>query len=112
MDVVAEIRAAEKRIRPHMRRTYLEPSPYFRAQSGANVFFKCENLQYTGSFKVRGATNKLLLLSERERANGVVAASTGNHGVAVALVLCHLGMKGIVYVPRSADFTKVEAIRR
>ena len=112
MDVVAEVDAAEKRIRPHIRRTYLEPSPYFGALSGANVFFKCENLQHTGSFKVRGATNKLLSLSERERAKGVVAASTGNHGAAVAFALRHLGTSGTVFVPQNADPTKVEAIRR
>lgn len=112
MDIVAEIRAAEKRIRPYVRRTFLEPSPYFSAKSGANVFFKCENLQHTGSFKVRGATNKLLSLSKWERAMGVVAASTGNHGAAVAFALGRLGANGIVYVPEIADPEKVDAIRR
>lgn len=112
MDVVAEIRAAENRIRPYVRRTYLEPSPYFSALSGANVFFKCENLQHTGSFKVRGATNKLLSLGESERAKGVVAASTGNHGAAVAFALGRLGSDGIIYVPENADPEKVGAIQR
>jgi threonine dehydratase len=112
MDVVTEVRAAEKRIRPHIRRTYLEPSAYFGALSGANVFFKCENLQHTGSFKVRGATNKLLSLSKPERDRGVVTASTGNHGAAVAFALGRLETKGIVYVPDNADPTKVESVRR
>ena len=62
IDVFREVKAAESRIRPYIRQTYLEPSPYFSEISGANIFFKCENLQHTGSFKARGAMNKLLSL--------------------------------------------------
>lgn len=73
---------AETRLRPYLRETPLEPSPL-----GNNVFVKLESLQPTGSFKVRGALNKLLSLSSEQKARGVVAASTGNHGAAVAYAL-------------------------
>lgn len=112
MNVVKEVLQAETRIRPHIRETYLEYSPYFSQLGGANIYFKLEYLQHTGSFKVRGAMNKLLSLSPEERAQGVVTASTGNHGAAVAFSLNKLGAKGIVFVPHNAVPTKVEAIER
>jgi threonine dehydratase len=112
MDIVQEVLAAEQRIRPYIRRTYLEPSPFFSEISGANVYFKCENLQHTGSFKARGALSKLLSLREEERARGVVTASTGNHGAAVAFALSRLKASGTVYVPHPSASSKVEAIRR
>jgi threonine dehydratase len=71
-----------------------------------------ENEQHTGSFKLRGAMNKVLSLSEDERARGVVAASTGNHGAAVAYTLGKLGVKGTVYVPENSVATKLDAIRK
>jgi threonine dehydratase len=111
-EVFLEVLAAEKRIRPYIRQTYLEPSPYFSELTGANVYFKCENLQHTGSFKARGALNKVLSLDESERAAGVVTASTGNHGAAVAFALGRVGGQGIVFVPESAAHSKVEAIKR
>ena len=84
--LVERIVAARRRIEPHVRETYLEPSPYYSELTGANVFFKCENLQFTGSFKLRGATNRFLTLPDTRRL-GVVAASTGNHARAVAYVV-------------------------
>ena len=104
--------AAEERIRPYIRQTILEPAPFYSADSGAQVFFKCENLQHTGSFKVRGALSKTLALSEAERARGIVTASTGNHGAAVAYSLNQVGASGIVFVPEIASASKVEAIQR
>ena len=80
----ARITEAQSRIGSHVRRTYLERSRVFSELTGANVFFKCENLQHTGSFKLRGAINKFLSLSPQQQGYGVVAASTGNHGKAVA----------------------------
>lgn len=99
MDVHAEVLAAERRIRPHLRETYVEPCAYLQADADTRVSLKLENLQHTGSFKVRGALNKLLSLSDAERARGVVTASTGNHGAAVAWALTRLGAKGVVFVP-------------
>ena len=108
----AEAEAAAARIAPFVRRTYLDPCPGFSALTGATVLGKLENLQPTGSFKVRGATNKLLSLDAAARERGVVTASSGNHGAATAFALGRLGAKGIVYLPETAAATKVEAIRR
>jgi threonine dehydratase len=111
-DVVREVRAAESRIRPHIRETLLEYSPYYSQAGGAEVHFKLENLQYTGSFKVRGALNKLMSLPQDVLSRGVVAASTGNHGAAVAFALGKLQAPGIVFVPENSSPGKVRAIER
>jgi threonine dehydratase len=79
---------------------------------GAEILLKCEHQQKTGSFKVRGALAKLLSLSRDERDRGVVAASTGNHGLGVAYALAALGGQGVVCVPEHASPVKVAAIRR
>jgi threonine dehydratase len=84
MDIAGEVIAAEKTIRPYIRKTYLEYSPFYSRMTGAQVYFKLENLQHTGSFKLRGAMNKLLSLTDEEKRRGVVTASTGNHGAAFA----------------------------
>jgi threonine dehydratase len=112
IDVPSLVLAAEKRIRPYIRETILEPAPFYGAEMGAQVFFKCENLQHTGSFKVRGALSKILGLSREQRRQGVVTASTGNHGAAVAYSLKQVGASGIVFVPEIASPSKVQAIRR
>ncbi len=104
--------AAEERIRSYIRQTILEPAPFYSAGSGTRVFFKCENLQHTGSFKARGALSKILALSEKERTRGIVTASTGNHGAAVAYSLNQVGASGIVFVPDIASASKVNAIQR
>jgi threonine dehydratase len=112
MDIVEEVRLAERRIRPHIRETILEQSPVLSELGAANVYCKLENLQHTGSFKARGALSKLLSLTEEQRARGVVTASSGNHGAAVAYSLGKLGAAGIVFVPQIADPSKVQAIQR
>lgn len=104
--------AAEERIRPYIRQTILESSPLYSAESGTQVFFKCENLQHTGSFKTRGALSKILALSEIEKERGIVTASTGNHGAAVAYSLKQVGASGVVFVPKIASASKVKAIQR
>ena len=103
---------ALQRIRPIVRQTILDPSPYYGRRSGAEVYFKCENLQHTGSFKARGASNKIMSLSAGERARGIVTASTGNHGAACAYAMQQVGANGIVFVPRTAAETKLAAVRR
>jgi threonine dehydratase len=110
-EIPNRVQQAEVQIRPHILHTSLQYSPYFSQRTGASVYFKLENLQVTGSFKARGAMNKLLTLSKDELRRGVVAASTGNHGAAVAYGLSRLGAKGIVFMPESASEAKVEAIR-
>ncbi len=112
IDIVKETIRAEQRIRPHIKETPLEYSPYFSKLGSCNLYFKLENLQHTGSFKVRGAINKLLSLSSEQRAKGVVTASTGNHGAATAFGLNKIKSKGLIFVPENASSTKLEAIRR
>src|SRR5260370_13957526 len=80
----AAIVAAHARIAPRIHRTPVLTSSSLDALAGARLFFKCENLQKTGSFKIRGASNALLSLSDQEAAPGIVAPSSGNHGAAVA----------------------------
>ncbi len=108
----ANVVLAANRIAPHIRETPLDFSPYFSALTGANVFLKLENLQYTGSFKLRGAFNKLLSMTTEQRATGCVAASSGNHGAAVAFALAKLDTKGVIFVPVGTSTTKVDAIKR
>ncbi len=108
----AEAVLAANRIAPYVRETPLDPSPYFSEVAGTNVWLKLENLQHTGSFKLRGAFNKLLTMTEGERAQGVVAASSGNHGAAVSYAAERLGVDAIVFVPEQSSTTKVDAIRR
>jgi threonine dehydratase len=107
----AALRAAD-RLRPFVRATPLDHSLYFSRATGANVHLKQENLQYTGSFKLRGAMNKLLSLAPEQRQRGVVAASSGNHGAAVAFGCHALGITGTVFVPEHTSPAKLEAMRR
>ncbi|MFN8467075.1 MAG: threonine/serine dehydratase [Caldilineaceae bacterium] len=104
--------AAADRIRPYIRATPLDHSLYFSQRTGADVHLKLENLQFTGSFKLRGAMNKLLTLAPEQCQRGVVAASSGNHGAAVAYGCRALGINGTVFVPEHASPTKLEAMRR
>jgi threonine dehydratase len=106
-----DIRAARDRLAGLVA---LTPCPYSETLSvltGARVFVKLENLQMTGSFKERGAANMLLQLSEGERRRGVVAASAGNHGLAVAYHAERLGMAAVIVMPEWAPLTKVTAAR-
>jgi threonine dehydratase len=103
---------AANRIAAYVRETPLDHSPYFSELTGANVYLKLENLQLTGSFKLRGAFNKLLSLTPAQRAQGGVAASSGNHGAAIAYAMDRLGIKGVIFVPQQTSSTKVDAIKR
>ena len=110
-DIATSAIEAEKIIRSYVRETPLDFSQQLSDLTGCNVFLKCENLQHTGSFKVRGAINKLLSLTHSERKQGVVTASTGNHGAALAYGLNQLKINGIVFVPETASAVKVDNIR-
>ena len=110
--LAANVVLAANRIAPHIRETPLDRSPFFSDLTGANVFLKLENLKFTGSFKLRGAFNKLLSLTPKQRAAGCVAASSGNHGAAVAFAMVKLDTKGVIFVPEGTSTTKVEAIKR
>ena len=110
-DILDEVESAESRIRSYIRQTPLEHSPFLSEESGADVFLKLENQQASGSFKLRGAMNKLLSLSDVERSHPVVTASSGNHAAAIAYALHELGGEGIIYLPESASRAKIEALK-
>jgi threo-3-hydroxy-L-aspartate ammonia-lyase len=101
------IKEARERITPYIHRTPVVTSRAFNEESGKNVFFKCENLQRAGAFKIRGATNKIRSLSDEEKRRGVAAFSSGNHAQAVALASKEAGVKAIVAMPSDAPRTKV-----
>ena len=103
------VRRAEERIRPRILTTPLVSSP-IGAGNGADLHLKLENQQHTGSFKARGAFNKLLSLERAALSRGVIAASTGNHGAAVAYAAREIGAVARVVVPGNADPGKVAAI--
>lgn len=110
VNVLQAILQAEQRIRSYIRETPLEYSNHLSKTTNSQVFLKLDNLQYTGSFKVRGAMNALLSLPKARRTRGVVAASSGNHGIAVAFGLHKLNINGIVFVPEDTSSAKVAAI--
>jgi len=111
MNIRKEVVEAERRIRNYIRETPLEFSSYLSQKYNANVYLKLENFQITGSFKIRGAINKFLSLNEGEREKGVITASSGNHGIAIAHVLKKFGCKGTIYLPQSASPAKIEILR-
>lgn len=111
MDWAAEIVAAEARIRPHLRETPLERSHFLSQGGKAEVYLKLEHLQHTGSFKLRGAMNKLLSLPPEQLGLGVIAASTGNHGMAISCAARKLGGAATIYMKEGAPPEKVELIR-
>src|SRR5215207_2256813 len=105
------IRVAEARIRPLIHRTPVATSRTFDELTGRRVFFKCENFQRAGAFKMRGATNKILSLTDDERARGVVTFSSGNHAQAVALAARDAGVRAVIVMPTDAPRTKLAATR-
>lgn len=112
MITLNDIEAAHHRIRPTIHVTPCEYSETFTALSGNPVYFKLENLHMTGSFKERGALNKLLLMTPEERAKGVICASAGNHAQGVAYHATRLGIRALIYMPEHAPITKVNATER
>jgi threonine dehydratase len=109
MELLERITEAEKRIRPHLRETPLEYSYALSKLTGCEVHLKLENIQITGSFKARGALNKILSL--RNSTAKIVTASTGNHGLGVANALAVVKKEGTIYLPQGASAAKVEAIK-
>jgi len=104
-----DVRQAAERMRDVVRPTPLLRSDSFSAMAGCTVYLKAENLQVTGSFKIRGAANKIACLSPEERARGVVAASMGNHAQGVAYAAAHLGVHATVVMPAIAPLSKYHA---
>jgi threonine dehydratase len=106
-----DVRAAAVRIRPLARRTPVLTSAVFDAEAGLRVFFKCENLQRGGAFKIRGASNLILSLAPADLARGIVAYSSGNHAQAVAIAARHVGAQAHIVMPADAPRSKMEATR-
>lgn len=110
LDLTA-IREARARVASRVHLTPTLSATRLGARAGVRLFLKCENLQKTGSFKVRGALNKLASLSDAERARGVVTVSAGNHAQAMAWAAQSAGVHAVVVMPRTASPAKVEASR-
>jgi len=108
---LADVQEARQRLLGIAEETPIYLSETFSRRCGREVRLKAENLQRTGSFKIRGAVNKLSTLSAEDRAAGVVAASAGNHGQAVAWAAREFGAPATIYVPLDAPMAKVEACR-
>lgn len=105
------IMEARERIASHVHRTPVYTSRFFNEAAGYDVFFKCENLQRAGAFKIRGATNKILSLTAEEKRRGVVAFSSGNHAQAVALAAREAGVRAVVAMPNDAPKAKIAGTR-
>lgn len=109
---IDQVREAAELLKGIAEKTLLEPSRALSDKCGGEAFLKCENLQRTGAFKIRGAYNRIYRLSDEERARGVVTASAGNHAQGVALAAQLLGVKATVFMPQGAAIPKVEATTR
>jgi threonine dehydratase len=106
-----DVRAAAKRLRGVALRTPLLPAPWVDELVGVEVRLKCENLQRSGAFKMRGAYNAVACLSDEKRGRGVVTASSGNHAQALALAARMFGVRAVVVMPETAPPNKVEGAR-
>ncbi len=107
----ADVCDAAERIAPHVHRTPVATSATLRKELGADVFFKCENLQKVGAFKARGALNAVLSLGADEAERGVVTHSSGNHGAALAYAAAIRGIPCTVVIPSDAPVVKIDAVR-
>ena len=108
---IADIRSAARRIAGKVHRTPLFSASQLGERAGVRLYLKCENFQKTGSFKPRGALNKVLSLSEAEKARGLVTVSAGNHAQAVAWAARMAGAACAVVMPSSAPRSKMDAVR-
>ncbi len=110
MDIsLRELEAAAERLKPVLHHTELDLSSTFSAMTGGQIYLKCENRQKTGSFKIRGATNKIAALIERGERAAVVASSAGNHAQGVACAARRFGIPATIVMPKAAPIAKVQA---
>jgi threonine dehydratase len=110
-EIESRVGEAAKRLRGRVRETPVDLSVELGRLTGARVHLKLENIQHTGSFKLRGAMNKLLSLDASDRERGIVAASTGNHGAGTAYACQEIGASCQVFVPEGASKSKLDAMR-
>jgi threonine dehydratase len=109
---LADIRAAHTRIRDRIHRTPVMTSATLNEKAGAQLFFKCENLQKIGAFKARGATNAVALLTDEEAKRGVVTHSSGNHAAALARAAKLRGIPAYIVMPSTVPQAKIASVRR
>ncbi|MEN8247890.1 MAG: threonine/serine dehydratase [Bacteroidota bacterium] len=112
MDIYSLVKAAYPRINAFIRETPLEYSYHLSKLCDCNVYLKLENQQVTGSFKARGALNKVLSLSRKEKEKGIIAASTGNHAAGVAYSLSIAGASGEIYMPENVSDLKTRNLKQ
>ena len=112
LPALADILAAQARIRPHVHRTPVLTCRSLDEVVGARLFFKCENFQKIGAFKARGATNAVFSLTAEQAARGVLTHSSGNHGAALAYAARARGIAAWVVMPENASKVKQENVRR
>jgi len=110
-EIRKEVLKANKRIRTHIRETPVEYSSYLSQRGQCEVYLKLENIQLTGSFKLRGAMNKILSLDQSRREKGIITASSGNHGLAFAYLSKIFDFKGTIFLPKIASNAKIKALR-
>jgi threonine dehydratase len=108
---LADMTAAEERIRPYIHRTPVLTSSFINSLAGAELFFKCENFQKAGAFKARGASNAVFGLSDEQAARGVATHSSGNHGTCLSYAAGRRGIPCTVVMPRTAPQAKKAAVR-
>ena len=106
-----EVEEACERVKPYVHNTPVLKSSYLNELSGAEIFFKCENFQKMGAFKMRGAINAILQLSEEQKRAGVVTHSSGNFAQALSLAARNLGVKAYIVMPEDAPKVKKEAVK-
>ena len=107
-----DIEKAHQRISDHIHNTPILTSESLDNELGSNLFFKCENFQKTGSFKIRGATNSILQLNDTEIKNGIITTSSGNHGAAVAFIADKIGTSSKIIMPNNTPKNKIENVQR
>ena len=107
-----DIEKAHQRISDHVHNTPILTSDSLNNELGSNLFFKCENFQKTGSFKIRGATNSILQLNDTEIKNGIITTSSGNHGAAVAFIADKIGTSSKIIMPNNTPKNKIENVQR
>ena len=104
-------RELHERLKPYIHHTPVLSSTYLNHLSGTKLYFKCENFQRMGAFKMRGAMNAILNLSRSKQSNGVVTHSSGNFGQAVALAASELEIPAFIVMPENAPSVKIEAVK-
>ncbi|MFQ6037736.1 MAG: threonine/serine dehydratase [Candidatus Aminicenantales bacterium] len=109
--IAQESLQAKKAIQKYIRETPVERDAFLGDSGGSQVYLKLENLQVTGSFKIRGALYKMLSLTPSQKKQGVITASSGNHGMAVAYAMKKIGVRGKIVLPINTSQTKIEALK-